>query len=291
MRIFSKTKLKPLSSDENVIVEYTSPYKLNGRVLVTVPPGYEGDVLVNDIYRESLLPCQDEKLLKKIGKPYKGLTIKMAFVKRKINKMIEWGSRGIDVTDGKVKVSYRVGINGSFELRITEPVKIIRKFGASKNILVDDVTTYVKELVKEKVNGTLNELFIKKKETLKEVELKKEEVYKNLYWKLNSDPSFKELGLEFTSFSIKALYVPEEEREKLEKAIKKYGIEKYYSKEETKLKKEPQILLKDGEVPVKNKTKKDKVKKSEKPHLNISDIVTDEEVEKEKQKTRLKTKN
>ena len=291
MGIFSKTKLKPLAGDDNVVVEYTAPYKLNGKVIVTVPPGYEGDVLVNDTFRESLLPCQDEKLLKKIGKPYKGLTIKMAFVKRKVNKLIEWGSRGIDVVDSKVKVSYRVGINGSFELKITEPEKIIKKFGTSKNVLIEDVTSYVKELVKEKVNGTLNELFIKNKETLKEVELKKEEVYKDLYWKLNADPSFKELGLEFASFSIKALYVPEEERAKLDKAIKKYGVEKYYSKEETKLKKEPQILLKDGEVPSKNKIKKDKVKKEEKPHLNISDIVTDEEVVEEKQKTKIKAKN
>ena len=210
---------KPVNTSDSTIVQYTDSFILDKSMKITVPNQYVAIVFDDEKISFRVEPCVGKVIYKEYGKNFLGHTMKIAFVHNTAIPEMLWGFGNIQVNNDRLKEAYRIGANGTFQVKITDFIKLISSFTDKGIIVVDDVKDRVITLIKMIGIEVLSSYFANTDVSVFEISSLVSEMRDRIVEKIVKETKLLNMGIAISALTVTGIYVPKEDLELIRSRI------------------------------------------------------------------------
>ena len=204
---------KPTNTGDGVIVQYTDSFILDKGMKISVPNQYIAVVFDNEKISFRVEPCVGKVIFKEYGKNFLGHTMKIAFIHVTAIPEMPWGFGNIQVNNERLKEAYRVGANGTFQIKITDFTKLMSAFSGDGEITVDDVKEKVLSLIKTIGIELVGACFANTDVSVFEISSLVGIIREDLFEKLSKESKLADMGIKIANLTVAGVHVNEEDLE------------------------------------------------------------------------------
>lgn len=204
---------KPINTGDGVIVQYTDSFVLDKSMKISVPNQYIAVVFDNERISFRVEPCVGKVIFKEYGKDFLGHTMKIAFIHVTAIPEMPWGFGNIQVNNERLKEAYRVGANGTFQIKITDFTKLMGAFSVNGEITVDDVKEKVLSLIKTIGVELVGACFANTDVSVFEISSLVGKIREDLFEKLSKESKLADMGIKIANLTVAGVHVNEEDLE------------------------------------------------------------------------------
>ena len=204
---------KPTNMNDGVIVQYSDSFVLDKSMKITVPNQYVAVVFANEKIGFRVEPCVNKVIFKEYGKQFLGRTLKIAFIHVTAIPEMPWGFGNIQVNNERLKEAYRVGANGTFQIKIADFTKLMNAFPGSGEITVDDVKVKVLSLIKTIGIEIVGACFADTDVSVFEISSLVGKIRKDLTDRVSAERKLADMGIKITTLTVAGVHVNEEDLE------------------------------------------------------------------------------
>lgn len=213
---------KPTNMNDGVIVQYSDSFVLDKSMKITVPNQYVAVVFANEKIGFRVEPCVNKVIFKEYGKQFLGRTLKIAFIHVTAIPEMPWGFGNIQVNNERLKEAYRVGANGTFQIKIADFTKLMNAFPGSGEITVDDVKVKVLSLIKTIGVEIVGACFADTDVSVFEISSLVGKIRKDLTERVSAERKLADMGIKITTLTVAGVHVNEEDLELIRDRINGY---------------------------------------------------------------------
>lgn len=213
---------KPTNMNDGVIVQYSDSFVLDKSMKITVPNQYVAVVFANEKIGFRVEPCVNKVIFKEYGKQFLGRTLKIAFIHVTAIPEMPWGFGNIQVNNERLKEAYRVGANGTFQIKIADFTKLMNAFPGSGEITVDDVKAKVLSLIKTIGVEIVGACFADTDVSVFEISSLVGKIRKDLTDRVSAERKLADMGIKITTLTVASVHVNEEDLELIRDRINGY---------------------------------------------------------------------
>lgn len=210
--------LRPMISDESVIVQFTDTVIFDKSIAVTVPNGYLAFVFADEKALFRIEPCMEKKIIS-YGKELLGKSGMVAFVRTKPLPPMAWGFGNIQVNNERLKEAYRIGANGKYAVELLQPAKLISYFNTDEDITVEKLREITISAVKNIGVSLLGTYFTGTNISVFEIASCMNDFRVKFLKALREEGVFADMGLIVKDLTVDGVHVPEEDIESIRSRI------------------------------------------------------------------------
>ncbi len=205
--------IKPSTTNENVIVQFSELFIINKNMFIAVPNQYKAIAYIDEKICFRVEPCVKISIVSEYGKEYIGKQLRVAFVLEKSLTQMAWGFGNIQVNNERLKEAYRAGANGKYTVKITDYVKLINAFSMSEYITIDKIREKTLTAVKTVGVPILGSCFASTDISVFEISSLVGIIREELVKALDKEVVFNKLGVKIESLTVDGVHVNEEDLE------------------------------------------------------------------------------
>lgn len=202
----SKTILEPIIVSNDVVVQFTDTVVIDKKLYITVPATFKAIMFVDEEPISRIDECNNQSIYEKLNKDKKYLKkkLKIAFFRTNAIPEIEWGFGDVSVNNGEE--IYFIGANGQVKTSIEDRIEIIKLFGTTKKITVDDISSKIKIYIQNTGRTLFSEYFNSNAILYDKVDSYQKTLGEKLKKELTSENGIKNLGLKIDDITIRSIF-------------------------------------------------------------------------------------
>jgi hypothetical protein len=213
-----------ITTQQDVIVQFTEDYELNKKLTITIPKGYIVFVYIEGKATIKLTECVKKPVYNSnFGKLYLGKNVSFAFCQINGLKEIHYGFGPINVNNERLKEAYRVGINGHLQAEITSFSKMIEFYQGQQKITIEDIRESLLPIIKFVGTQVLSSCFAYSNVSVFEIDSQLGAIREDISLNLTKESIFDKIGIKINVCHLNPIYVNESDLELIRNRINGQG--------------------------------------------------------------------
>lgn len=202
--------IQPEFRDDNTLMQISEEFVIDKKALVTVPHGYKAYAIVDEKPIIRLEPGSEQRILES-SKSFKNKHCKIAFIYEDADYAMNWGFGNIHVNNERLKEAYRIGANGTYTIKIKDPIKVSKVFKGKAVITSADLREKSIELVKNIGTSVLGTYFANTNISVFEISGQLMEIRNKLLDALKKESAFEHMGVTLEDLVVSGIHVNEDD--------------------------------------------------------------------------------
>ena len=198
---------------DDYLVQFSDNYTVEKNIFLTVPKGYTAICYIDGKAMYKTNQVKEDNIVAKVGKDYIGKDLQFAFYSVSLNPEIAYGFGPINVNNDRLKEAYRIGVNGTMTLVITDYVQLIKYFALNESISIEDIREKLLPVIKSTGLPIVSGCFANTNVSVFEIDSMIGDIREEMKKAFVTEKVLDKMGIEVESVTINEIFVNEDDME------------------------------------------------------------------------------